>query len=113
MTKFQFEEIINQIYEETTGQKAFIFGQNHPIGNIYEIVYFFEIICKIESDESWLNLFLEKLETFKDKTSVIQEISNMASEIFDNYSDGFNDSIQDILYEFLTEVKSEQNHEDE
>ncbi len=108
MTKFQFEEIISQIYDETTGQKAFIFGQNNPIGNIYEMIYFFEIICKIESDESWLNLFLEKLETFKDKASVIQEISNMASEIFDNYSDGFNNSMQDILGEYMRENENDQ-----
>ena len=104
----KFKIIIDEIYDETIGQNAFVFGQIHTLGNIYEMVYFFEIICKIQSDEIWLDLFFEKLQGCADKLSIIQELANIASKIFDYYSDSFNNSMQDILGEYIREAENDQ-----
>ena len=104
----KFKIIIDEIYDETIGQNAFVFGQIYPLGNIYEMVLFFEIICKMQSDEIWLDLFFEKLQGYADKLSIIQELTNISSKLFNDYSDSFNNSIQDILGEYARDTKNDQ-----
>lgn len=101
----QFKIIIDEIHDESIGEKAFIFGKKY-FNNIYEMMYFFEIICKIQSDKDWENAIFEKVKKQgkNTKEGIIKKIASFASDIFYNCSDSLDNAVEDIFLDFRTEL---------